>query len=218
MVTVWGMQLQEDQDSIVQSLKRHHDHARVLWERAVDQHPELGLETPDAEPLADDYVAALDKEFGSHGGQWHGRRPDELVREVEDARAVLYEGEGVLWKLFRFVNHWNNYHLHHSSIGVVSSVEWTSSDERPKVVFGPSPAWRNASLWATYRCYGLLVLGVLRRLSPGRTDDFNDSFYERGFWFHTVTGAQAKDVGRNDPCPCGSNKKFKHCHRDYVVE
>jgi preprotein translocase subunit SecA len=19
-------------------------------------------------------------------------------------------------------------------------------------------------------------------------------------------------VGRNDPCPCGSGKKFKHCH------
>jgi preprotein translocase subunit SecA len=19
-------------------------------------------------------------------------------------------------------------------------------------------------------------------------------------------------VGRNDPCPCGSNKKYKHCH------
>ncbi|WP_341959542.1 SEC-C metal-binding domain-containing protein [Pseudomonas sp. RC10] len=21
-----------------------------------------------------------------------------------------------------------------------------------------------------------------------------------------------KDVGRNDPCPCGSDKKFKKCH------
>jgi preprotein translocase subunit SecA len=28
-------------------------------------------------------------------------------------------------------------------------------------------------------------------------------------------GAQGQDmtkVGRNDPCPCGSGKKFKHCH------
>jgi preprotein translocase subunit SecA len=23
---------------------------------------------------------------------------------------------------------------------------------------------------------------------------------------------QYKDVGRNDPCPCGSGKKFKKCH------
>jgi uncharacterized protein YecA (UPF0149 family) len=21
-----------------------------------------------------------------------------------------------------------------------------------------------------------------------------------------------RDVGRNDPCPCGSGKKFKKCH------
>ena len=24
--------------------------------------------------------------------------------------------------------------------------------------------------------------------------------------------AMFADVGRNDPCPCGSGKKFKHCH------
>jgi preprotein translocase subunit SecA len=23
---------------------------------------------------------------------------------------------------------------------------------------------------------------------------------------------QAQKVGRNDPCPCGSGKKYKHCH------
>ena len=23
---------------------------------------------------------------------------------------------------------------------------------------------------------------------------------------------QVKDIGRNDPCPCGSGKKYKHCH------
>jgi preprotein translocase subunit SecA len=22
----------------------------------------------------------------------------------------------------------------------------------------------------------------------------------------------AQKVGRNDPCPCGSGKKYKHCH------
>jgi preprotein translocase subunit SecA len=24
------------------------------------------------------------------------------------------------------------------------------------------------------------------------------------------------DPGRNDPCPCGSGKKFKHCHGQLV--
>ncbi|MEH6567404.1 MAG: SEC-C metal-binding domain-containing protein, partial [Halopseudomonas sp.] len=31
----------------------------------------------------------------------------------------------------------------------------------------------------------------------------------------TPTGPTVRDgekVGRNDPCPCGSGKKYKHCH------
>ena len=25
-------------------------------------------------------------------------------------------------------------------------------------------------------------------------------------------------VGRNEPCPCGSGKKYKHCHGAFVAE
>jgi preprotein translocase subunit SecA len=25
-------------------------------------------------------------------------------------------------------------------------------------------------------------------------------------------------IGRNDPCPCGSGKKFKHCHGAILEE
>jgi len=25
-------------------------------------------------------------------------------------------------------------------------------------------------------------------------------------------GSSAKKIGRNDPCPCGSGKKYKKCH------
>ncbi|WP_366946159.1 SEC-C metal-binding domain-containing protein [Thermoflexus sp.] len=24
--------------------------------------------------------------------------------------------------------------------------------------------------------------------------------------------AASRSIGRNDPCPCGSGKKYKHCH------
>ena len=27
-----------------------------------------------------------------------------------------------------------------------------------------------------------------------------------------VSGPTGQKVGRNDPCPCGSGKKYKHCH------
>jgi len=27
-----------------------------------------------------------------------------------------------------------------------------------------------------------------------------------------ISGKKEKTVGRNDPCPCGSGKKYKKCH------
>ncbi|MEZ5582416.1 MAG: SEC-C metal-binding domain-containing protein [Candidatus Competibacteraceae bacterium] len=29
---------------------------------------------------------------------------------------------------------------------------------------------------------------------------------------HTPFVRQERKVGRNEPCPCGSGKKYKHCH------
>ncbi|MDX1676872.1 YchJ family metal-binding protein, partial [Arsukibacterium sp.] len=37
-------------------------------------------------------------------------------------------------------------------------------------------------------------------------------FKER--WFYVegqITAIPGRQIGRNDPCPCGSGKKFKHC-------
>jgi preprotein translocase subunit SecA len=29
---------------------------------------------------------------------------------------------------------------------------------------------------------------------------------------HTIQAEEVRKVGRNDPCPCGSDKKYKRCH------
>jgi hypothetical protein len=216
MVVAWWMTLQPDDDALLAKMQRHHDHARVMYERASEQHPELELEPgKDADPLTDDYVAALDAEFGVHGGQWHGKRLDQLVREVEAAWEEPYGG--VLWKFFRFVNHWNNYILHHSAVGVSEGVRWTDPEEAPVLRLGPTRDWSAASLWAAFWCYALLVLATLKRLSPDRADGYRAFFEERAYRFVAVTREMAKDIGRNDPCPCGSDKKFKHCHEPYVT-
>jgi len=52
----------------------------------------------------------------------------------------------------------------------------------------------------------------ISRLRESREDE------ESKFGYNTQTQTKAqpvkveKKVGRNDPCPCGSGKKFKHCH------
>lgn len=34
----------------------------------------------------------------------------------------------------------------------------------------------------------------------------------------TSAQMKARKVGRNDPCPCNSGKKFKHCHLGKEVQ
>jgi preprotein translocase subunit SecA len=34
---------------------------------------------------------------------------------------------------------------------------------------------------------------------------------------HTVRNTEQR-VGRNDPCPCGSGKKYKNCHGKIAIE
>lgn len=31
-----------------------------------------------------------------------------------------------------------------------------------------------------------------------------------------IERAEGKRLGRNKPCPCGSNRKYKHCHLPFV--
>lgn len=63
---------------------------------------------------------------------------------------------------------------------------------------------------------------IARFIENGKTQSIHERSefrYTDGQWFyvdgvHPVNDAalNAKKVGRNIPCPCGSQKKFKHCH------
>jgi hypothetical protein len=215
MVVAWWMGLHGDDAFLVERLRRHYDHGSVLFDRAEAQHPEIALGAdPDRKVLSDDYIAELDSEFGRFGGQWHGKRLDELVREVEEGWTERFPG--VVWKFFRIVNHWNNYLLHHSSVGVVRGFDW-GDGTTTTVRLGPSEETVQAPLWTTYWCYGLLVLCTLRRLSPERAEPFLAFFEPRAAWFMSFTREQVKDVGRNDDCPCGSGEKFKRCHEPCLL-
>jgi preprotein translocase subunit SecA len=64
--------------------------------------------------------------------------------------------------------------------------------------------------------------GVQRAQAPSRTDFSQMEANKREFQSEGAPGQKKeehvqpvrveKKVGRNDPCPCGSGKKFKHCH------
>jgi hypothetical protein len=106
--------------------------------------------------------------------------------------------------------------LHHSALGIADVVTWEDPEDTPTVSVGPDHEWRGSSLWAAVWCCGLLVLVTLRRLSPAQADDFADRLDDINRAFVVYRREQVKDVGRNDPCPCGSGQKFKRCHGPWV--
>jgi hypothetical protein len=210
-VVVWWMHLHENPTEVIELLRKHHEHSRVLWDRAAELHPELQLppttkiRAPDESDIAD-----LDRLFGRYGNSWYRKPLVDLVRDVEDRWDENYPG--MFWKFLRFVNHWNNSMLHHSSAAVTTAIEWNTIEQPPTLRLGPDREWTQGSLWAGFWCYGLLVLGVLRRLSPDRAAPFAAVLDKLGMEFVPMSREQVPGVGRNDLCPCGSGKKFKRCH------
>jgi SEC-C motif-containing protein len=111
-------------------------------------------------------------------------------------------------------------------------VETCVQDGKENIDVKETRAWSERSRWL-----GLKILTVTKG-GPGDTegtvefeadyerDGLKDVHHEKakfiktdGQWFYdegdivpkTVVRSSPK-VGRNDPCPCGSGKKYKHCH------
>lgn len=215
VVAWWLLLCIEDEEEVMERLRQHRDHARLVYDRALAAHPEVadGHEHADFDAA---YIEQLDRRFTPYGREWHGKRMHELVRDVEGAVDERYRTS--FSKFFRIVNAHNNQFLHHSSVGIADTMRWDDPDTSPMVEVGPSPPWRTESLFAVTWAYGLLVAATLRRLSPAYADDFSDFLNEVTRAFITLRPEQVKDVGRNDPCPCGSGEKFKRCHELLVRE
>lgn len=212
-VVAWWLLLQDDREAVMQRIRDHHEHAQILFERHSVLHPELAFddERHDARERNSERVAELDGLFGMHGHKhWTGRNLAQLVREVEDGWDEPYAG--LLVKFFRFVNSWNNSMLHHSAMGVSQGVKWERPEETPVLKLGPSHEWVDAVLFAAFWSYGVLVLAALRCGSDDRREELRAFLDDRGVDFRELTQDELRGVERNDPCPCGSGRKFKRCH------
>ena len=67
---------------------------------------------------------------------------------------------------------------------------------------------RRASSGAAFRVWSRPIRGA------GRSRRVDIAWYRRryGEARHTASPAYRRKIGRNDPCPCGSGKKYKQCH------
>lgn len=117
--------------------------------------------------------------------------------------------------------------------GDIDFIERTHErDGRDEVSVEETRKWSQESTWL-----GLQILGtkkgratdtegtvefVARYTSKGLKEDYHEIgefkkvggrwFYDKGTVLPTQILREQPKVGRNDPCPCGSGKKYKVCH------
>ena len=180
---------------------------------------ELDVEPPVAiDELNDEELDKAIADFGPYGDWlWTGHRNIwELVDEVEDQWDEAGR-EGL--RLFLKVEQRSaNQELHATApalLGFMLDPETEHEGTRGTVFrLGPGPEHVAGALMATFYIYSNL-LGLLIdhfELGDAAKAKLKAVTNEHQYSFAIITAADIRDVGRNDPCPCTSGKKFKHCH------
>jgi len=182
---------------------------RIGWTDEVD------AKALEAAKLTEEDAARLKVRFGRHGDRlWTGHdNLWKLVSAIEDQWPV--EGRRQLWEFVEVAHRDNNKLLHSTTAGLARSV-WANESSSLELMVGPSTTNIERALFGAYWIYLQTVTLVWDRFElPGR-NEFDQLQIDQQRRFHRFTKSDIKGIGRNDPCPCGSEKKFKACHWDQV--
>jgi hypothetical protein len=169
-----------------------------------------------AQELSDEEVESLKKEFGDYAQRlWTGHKSlRELIPDIEDQ----WKNETARRELINYlrVAHHDNNQILHSTVSALSRAV---SHNRPDEIgfwTGPSMHHIQQSLYGAYWNFTNLASLIFDRFDLADRAGWDEVVQRCQFDFHRFTKADVKDVKRNDPCPCGSGKKFKNCHEDQV--
>lgn len=196
----------------VERYDQHNQHGEMLLADALRKHPDFmpADELPAFDP---DDRAALDKLFGRFGNRsWTGVGLHDRVTSIEHQWGSD-EGVGYL-RFFRDVVHRDNNQLLHVSAHALNQVITRSGPDAGGLglKLGPGDEYLDRGMSGSFWIYGQSVGVVLERFGFAERDEFSGLFEELMPSFHRFSDDEIKRVGRNDPCPCGSGKKFKRCH------
>lgn len=187
--------------------------SRLGWEldqEASEAVAEATIE--DSERLSD-----LQRRLGRRGdGLWTGHKSlFALVEEIQDQWLEGFNRDQ-LWQYFETVHRDNNHMLHASSIGLTRAF-LGRGDGGGRVWAGPSPEHVKQALWASHWTYANSLTLFSDRFELTNPGGLREMFERHPRLFVRISAEDAKGVGRNDPCPCGSGVKFKKCHEPMLA-
>lgn len=174
--------------------------------RWLDPHEEL-----DAPQLSDEQLEELRSDFGTYNDRlWTGHNS---IRDLLDSiRNQFTDEEWQVIQNYLRTGHQENNQLLHSTVGGLRQAFVSLEDGRYGIWTGPSDAMIDRVLFSAHMIYQQTLELTVERFELSDPSGLSDLLQQHQTVFIRFTAEELKDVGRNDPCPCGSGKKFKRCH------
>jgi SEC-C motif len=148
---------------------------------------------------------------GGAGRHWTGKTIPKLIAAIADSLEPIEREK--LWRMHDLSYRLNNLLLHHSPHALAATVvDHVPDAQGPGVTVlsrRPSERYVRDSLQSAY--YSLSRLGRLV-MRPGHERELEEQIATDEHLFVRLPADVLRDTRRNDPCPCGSGRKFKQCH------
>jgi hypothetical protein len=183
--------------------EQHRRHNRSMWAQRFDllvDDPQI-LDLPDA-----DEQRKLNKIFGAWGTNlWVGLPMHKLIDAIQDQWSKPLE----LRKFFAIV-YADTVETQHTSVLSLSRHVRTDSDTNLILDSGPNLSHIPQAFYSALWPFGQLLMLVADHFAIEGRDRVAPLVERSRAIFHPIPDSARP--GRNDPCPCGSGKKYKRCH------
>jgi hypothetical protein len=185
---------------------QHQRHHRALWSKrylasGMIDRPLPGIPDPEEQ-------RKLDRLFGPWGDKlWCGLPLHELVAAIEDQW-----DEGARLKGFFVIAHATNNEVQHTTTRSLLQPVMRNTEDHLQVDSGPSLQGVEPALHGAMWTYAHLLRAVGDYFEIEGRGELKSVFARCEATFMPIDPEAAKGTERNDPCPCGSGKKYKRCH------
>ena len=202
----------DNPDAAVERYDQHLRHGQMLLADALRNHPDF-MPAEELPEFDEGDRAELDKVFGPYGSRsWTTESLHNRIASIEH-----HWGEGGDLRHLHFfrdiVHRDNNQLLHVSAHSLNQTVRRSSPQEGGLALkFGPQDEYLDRAIFGSFWIYSQSVGLLLEHFEFSEKEQFGELLGELIPEFRQLSDDEIRSVGRNDPCPCGSGKKYKHCH------
>lgn len=205
MVAAFWLSRPDNRESGVQRIQDQEDHLVLLSNDVIRNYRDRVLIDPEEHEDLEARRKDFEKLFGEYGERtWFGSIY-KAIGEIAPTWERLGGEERTLRVYYAIVHNHINRHVHNT----VSSIKrnFDRYDQPRKV----DDFEIGIALKAGFFCLQGLAHLVFDETGTDRAD-LHALEQESHRVFQEFDPKSLSKVGRNDPCPCGSGKKFKHCH------